>query len=355
MSPDRATLNFLNAFSEDYRKEGERLQREGKVTQIFGDHRKIQGRVEEGGDLCRTTLRFEGEDGWSGECSCKEKRKCPSLVATMTERLERDGKLPESPNEFGDQTLTELLEEKLNRELGPKEDAFVDKLEKRYARFETEAEIKDKDLVRLNPRWPVESYDAIQLWPVPPSNIVEFWNYIAYHFKNRNLGYPIFMDAVTDLEAVEERLREWEEEQAEEAWKQTVYGYDEPELQRVEELELRLMLTTSEARLQLRAEGSEDRFQLVKERENLDELIAKHAQGRLRLDGASALIWESFVGALGETEGVTVRLDTPERARVMNQLFHTPELAGRIVNLDDQVIELSDEAMRNNHVWTWQR
>lgn len=346
MSPDRATLNFLNAFPEDYRKEGERLQREGKVTQIFGDHRKIQGRVEDGGDLCRTTLRFEGEEGWSGECSCREKRKCPSLVATMTERLERDDKLPESPNEFGDQTLTELLEEKLNRELAPKEDSFVDKLEKRYARFETEAEIKDNDLVRLNPRWPVESYDAIQLWPVPPSNIVEFWNYIAYHFKNRNLGYPIFMDAVTDLEAVEDRLREWEEEQAEEAWKQTVYGYDEPELQRVDALELRLMITTSEARLQLRTTGSEDRFQSIKEREELDDLIAKHAQGRLRLDGASALIWESFIGALGESEGITVRLDTPERARVLNQLFHTPELAGRIVNLDDQIIELSDEAMR---------
>ena len=346
MSPDRATLNFLNAFPEDHRKEGERLQSEGMVTQIFGDHRKVQGRVEEGKELCRTVLRFEGEDGWIGECSCRQKAKCPALVATMMERLQRAENLPESPNEFEDQTLTELIEERLDRELSPKEDSFVDKLEKRYARFETDGEIKDNDLVRLNPRWPVESFEAIVLWPVAPSNIVEFWNYIAYHFRNRNLGYPPFMEAVTDLAAVEDRLKEWEREQAEETWRQTVFGYEEPDLETAEELEFRLMLTTTEARLQWRKAGSEDRFTTISERAVLDEYHKNHDCGRLRLDGASGLIWENFLGALGDSEGVTFRLDAPERAGVLNRLFHTPELEGRIVNLDEQVIELSDRAMR---------
>ena len=46
LNPDRATLNFLNAYTENVRDEGEKLQKEGAVTQIFGNHLFIQGRVE---------------------------------------------------------------------------------------------------------------------------------------------------------------------------------------------------------------------------------------------------------------------------------------------------------------------
>lgn len=346
MSLDRATLNFLNAFSDDYRKEGERLQREGLVTQIFGDHRKVQGRVEDRGELCRTTLNFDNEEGWSGKCSCREGSRCASLVATMLERLQRGDDLPESPNEFEDQTLTELLEERLGRELDSREDQFVEKLEKRYQRFESEGEIMDQDIVRLNPKWPVESYEAIKLWPTPPANIVEFWNYIAYHFRNKKLFYPKFMDAVTDLESVETALREWEQEQAEEEWRKTVFGFEEPAGERSESLELRLLLTSSEARLQWRAAGSEDRFRTIKERENLDDFAKRRAAGALHLDGPSALIWENMQAVTEDTEGVSIRLDSAERASILNRLFQTPELAGRIVNLDETPIVVSEKQMK---------
>ncbi|MFT5466331.1 MAG: hypothetical protein ACI8UO_001430 [Verrucomicrobiales bacterium] len=346
MSPDRATLNFLNSFSEDYRKEGERLQRDGFVTQIFGDHRKVQGRVEDRGELCRTTLQFENEEGWTGKCSCREGRKCPALVATMIERLSRGETLPESPNEFEDQTITELLEERLGRPMEPKEDAFIDKLEKRYQRFESEGELKDHDLVRLNPRWPVESYEPIQLWPTPPSNIVEFWNYIAYHFRNRNFAYPKFMEAVTDLEAVEEALSEWERQQAEEAWRQTVFGYEEPANDTADAMELRLLLTTTEARLQWREAGSDGRFMTVSDRGELGRFAKHREAGALHFDGGSALIWENFLVATEESEGVTLRLASAERAAILNRLFHTPELEGSMVNLDEKPIAVSDKAMQ---------
>lgn len=345
MSPDRATLNFLNAFPEDHRKEGERLHREGLVTQIFGTHRKIQGRVEDGKELCRTNLEFVDEV-WEGKCSCRYGKRCAGLVATMLERLERGEDLPESPNEFEDQTLTELLEERLDRALNPKEDEYVDKLERRYHRFETEGELKDHDLVRLNPRWPVESFEPIQLWPVPPANIVEFWNFVAYHFRNRNLGYPPFMEAITDPAGVEETLQAWEREQAEEGWKQTVCGFVDPAPDAPEDLEFRLLLTTTEARIQSRPAGSEERFRTIGQRADLDQLRQKQLAGGLRLAGASALIWEKFLVALGESEGVVLRLDSPERAGVLNRMFQTPELAGRLVNLDDRPIEVSDKEMR---------
>ena len=47
LNPARATLNFLNAFPEEIRLRGEKLQKDGAVTQIFGNHLYIRGRVED--------------------------------------------------------------------------------------------------------------------------------------------------------------------------------------------------------------------------------------------------------------------------------------------------------------------
>jgi len=344
MTPDRATLNFLNSFPEDIRKEGERLQNDGYVTQIFGNHLSFQGRVEESGSLCRTMLKLSGDE-WQAQCSCYEGEKCASLVATMMERLARDGNIPSAPNEVDDQSITELLEEKLERSLNPKEVEYVDKLERRYRRFETEGQLTDHDVVRLHPKWPVESYDAIQLWPVPPSNIVEFWNFVAYHFRNKNLSYPVFMDAITDFSAVEESMREWEREKAEEEWRHTVCGFEEPEDTPPLEVEFRFLLTSSEARLQWRKTG-EEKFTTIQQKTELSDLKERHAKGSLRMNGSSALIWENFIVALGESEVMTLRLENTEHAAVINRLFHTPEtVESSLVNLDEQTFKLDPRRM----------
>ena len=60
LNPDRATLNFLNAFPEEIRLRGEKLQKDGAVTQIFGNHLYIQGRVEDAYGVHRVNLRLQG-------------------------------------------------------------------------------------------------------------------------------------------------------------------------------------------------------------------------------------------------------------------------------------------------------
>ena len=105
----------------------------------------------------------------------------------MLERMHRGEDLPESPNEFDDTPILDLIEEKLDRELDDKEADFVTKVEKRYRRYVIEGEIHDHDMVRLNPRWEIASYEPLELWPVPPGDIIEFWNYIAYAFYKRKL------------------------------------------------------------------------------------------------------------------------------------------------------------------------
>ena len=71
MNPDRATLNFLNSFPVEVRKRGEMLQKDGGVTQIFGNHLFIQGRVEDESGTHRTSLRLQG-NRWFGSCTAED-------------------------------------------------------------------------------------------------------------------------------------------------------------------------------------------------------------------------------------------------------------------------------------------
>jgi len=340
MTLDRATLNFLNAFPEDTRKEGERLQKQGAVRQIFGNHILFQGRVQESTETpCRPLLKFTEEQQWEADCSCRNGPDCSSIVATMLERVKRGESLPDAPNQIDDQSLTEILEERLGRSLVAFEDGFVDKLEKRYRRFETEGIMVDHDLVRLNAKWPVESFDPIQLWPVAPSNILEFWNYVAYHFRNRNLTYPKFMESVTDLSTVEDSMREWEQEKAEEQWRQTVCAFAEPNEPETLSVEFRFLLTTTEARLQWR-EAEKGAFATVSQAPDLARLRGLHTSGALRMASNSALVWETYLLALGESEHFTLRLEDLNHAAALNRVFHTGQTDTSLVNLDERPIVL---------------
>ena len=54
----------------------------------------------------------------------------------MLEKIARKGDLPEAPNEVGEKSLTEIIEDKLGRALSGEEDEYLGKLERRYRRFE---------------------------------------------------------------------------------------------------------------------------------------------------------------------------------------------------------------------------
>ena len=130
MAPDRPTLDFLNGFPEQDRREAELVQRDRAVTQIFGNDVFIRAQVEIS-RVYRTRL-FLREGRWEGEVQPEDDLAGVALVATMLERLARGDKLPESPNEIGNNALAGLLEDKLGRALETREEMFVEKLEKRY-------------------------------------------------------------------------------------------------------------------------------------------------------------------------------------------------------------------------------
>ena len=346
LNPDRATLNFLNAYTEDVRDEGERLQDEGAVTQIFGNHLFIQGRVETKKGAFRTSLRLQG-NRWYGSCSCEDEHLAGvCLIATMIERLHRGASMPETPNELNEIPLIDVLEEKLGRDLDAREADYVTKLEKRYRRFSIEQEIHDHDLVRLNPRWDISSYNALELWPTPPRNILEFWNYIAYAFAKKRISFPDFMAVITDLGKVQARIREWEREKEIGTWYDRIQSVNERPPQPPRKLLcMRLISTINEARFEYRHSDEED-WQAIREKAQLDVLMEMFLKGALKMDPQSDILL-NVLSDYSERDGsVVLDLDKEEACCVMNRLFHQPALKGYLVNLDDCYFKVVKEPLK---------
>ncbi len=345
LNPDRATLNFLNSFPEASRKRGENLQEEGAVTQIFGNHLFIQGRVEDKSGTHRTTLRLQG-NRWFGSCSTEDEETAGAVMfAAMLERLHRGEDLPESPNEFDDTPVVDLIEEKLDRELDDKEAEFVSKVEKRYRRYVIEGEIHDHDMVRLNPRWEITSYEPLELWPVPPGDIIEFWNYLAYAFYKKKLPYADFMEAITDLEGVQQRMRDWEQEREVAAWYERIESVNERPPQEIpHRIEFRLISTINEARVEAREEGQEEWISL-REKGEIERIVKLFDASALRMDAASQILWEHFLRYSEKTGEAYLDLESEDACRFMNLLFHQKELKGYMVNLDERPFRVVDEPL----------
>lgn len=346
LNPDRATLNFLNAYPEDVREEGEHLQKDGAVTQIFGNHLFIQGRVETKEGNFRTSLRLQG-NRWYGSCSCEDERLSGvCLIATMVERMYRGTSMPESPNELNEVPLTDILEEKLGRDLDAPEEDYVARLEKRYRRFSIEQEIHDHDLVRLNPRWEISGYNALELWPTPPHNILEFWNYIAYAFAKKRISFPSFMSVVTDLGKVQTRMREWEHEKEISKWYDRIRGINErpPQPPRLA-LHLRLISTINEAHFEYR-HAEHDEWIPIRDRAALDELAEQFKRGIYKMDPQSDILLNVLIDYCEREGSAVLDLDKEEACRTMNRLFHQPALKGYLLNLDDCYFKVVREPLK---------
>jgi SNF2 family DNA or RNA helicase len=346
MNPDRATLNFLNSFPEESRKRGELLQKEGAVTQIFGNHLFIQGRVEDETGTFRTSLRLQG-NRWFGSCTAEDDIISGACqYATMMERMHRGEDLPESPNEFDDTPILDIIEEKVGRELDDKEADFVSKIEKRYRRYVIEGELHDHDMVRITPRWEITTYEPLELWPMPPGDILEFWNYIAYAFYKRKLQYPEFMNVITDLSAVQKKMADWEQEREVAAWYDRIEQVNERPPQAAPlNVEYRLVATINEARLEVKEEKAGIWTQL-REKNEIEQYVTLFQEAALRMDASSQILWEHFLAFYRQQGDTTLDFDQEEACRFMNRLFRQPALKGYLVNLDDRDFKVVTEALR---------
>ncbi len=354
MEIDRPTQVFLARFPETVNREAERLRSEKAVKQIFGSQHLIHGRVEDGSDVYQITLR-RGSSGWEWSVQGPEDQYPAGVAAVMMERISLGDKLPENPDGSADgSSLTEILESKLERALTAQEDVLVDKIEKRYRRWLIEQKLFDTDLIRINPKWPVENYDPITIWPQPPRDIVQFWNYIAAAFLKRKLFVPKFLDVLLQAEEqTAEQLKAWERQRELEAWQQRMQRLSGEREAGVQHGELRGMVTTREVRLQYRRtdalEGPEPWAALQGEL-YLSQLREDVASGAVCLTPLSESLLSQWTSHWpeGEVPAPSLRLEGARDRAFLGRLLRQPALNDLVVTLDELAFQHSAEPLH----WT---
>jgi superfamily II DNA or RNA helicase len=336
MNAEKAALSYLHTFSDEVRDEADELRRGGAVKEIFGNFQSFQTRVRIGAQIFQCTFKFL-DPKWVGTMNSKAETTAP-LCASMQEYLHRAGELPATPTNDDEETIDDQVEKKLGRKLEVKETDFLGKIEGRYTKWLQKGSVIDHDMVRLHPRWPVEGFDALSLWPAnePPEDVFEFWNYCAYALVKKNLSWPPFMHGITDLDATRLRFSAWEREAELIRWRErTARAVFDEVAAPVQRVSLRLQVTPREARPQVRRGGDDSPWRPL----DFVSLREEDERGVLEFDAVSALIWAQIRDHWKYAERQDLRLDLEENRRLLGRLLTQSSLARQLVSIDDEPLD----------------
>lgn len=343
-----AIPGLLQQFEARLRHEAERLAEDGAVVNLDSAEGQVDADVMMDEKAVHARWRL-GEGGWSGLTDCDERAKdadelhelalCAVLVALQKQSFHAD-LFAESAA-----PLQLTVERKLGRGLSLDESGYAGKVEKRFQRAQLVGQIFDHDMVRLHPKWAIESTEPLALWPAKPRSVVEFWNYVALALDDRGLAFPAFMRCVTDLEATRERLHAWRQARTVPQWAERIRRFaSAPERAGARrERDFRLVITTTEARLRMR-DGADGPYQPVSAAQ-IEPLKGEHADGLLAMEGAAELLLLACFRGMEDKAADSFRLDVERNAAWLNSLLQQPALASRLVTLDDVPVRHAEELL----------
>ncbi len=323
---------FIHLFPADAVSSARQLVESRRVRILGRGPEVIKAEVAFEDELAQVTLHRHAR-GWVGQVDLEGETHDVALCAAMLEAETLAEDESHMTPTVVQRSLNEILEDHLSRQLTPSEDQYVAKVEKRYERFRTLGEIHDHDLVRLNSRWPIQSYDPLRLWPERPKDVSAFWNYLAAALVERKLTYPAFMEGITDLAGTKDKLERWRQEENLPRWAERIREFTQRETPEQLTTELRLMVTPAEARLQGQAEASAE-WKLLSDAE-LENLLVHDRSNALRLSLPSRLLLESAARWLHAQLQPIIHLEESLPAQWLASLFTQEELKEHLVTLDE--------------------
>jgi hypothetical protein len=262
----------------------------------------------------------------------------------------------EADIEAEEEDFVEWLERHLSRKVTEAEMGYLEKVEKRFRRVRQTGEIFDQDMVRLHPRWNIESMEPLTLWPNRPRTLREFWGYVALALDEKGLAIPRFLLKAAELDRGRRRLADWKRSMELPRWTERVralaraaVAVDEDEVTEGDEgvlmagKEARLMVTTSELRVQVA--GVSGVFVTVMPGD-LAGLVARLETGRLALDVVSALLLRMCLDGQRGSGVAAFRLDHGAAVRLLMAVLAQPEMGARVVTLDGVALRQEVEALR---------
>lgn len=352
----------LRAFSTTDRNRGEDYFRKGRVLGVScaqpGTH--YQADVE-GSEVYE--VDWELVDGeWQDSCSCPVGAGCKHAYAALKTLLlmptsEERGVVspPGAPKPSSGPTaptgsLAAQLEAAVGRGLTREERGYVRKVSEVFTRVMAYGQLYPANFTELGlqPVYAATQYEPLKIWPAKPKDEGEFWLYLAHATTQAGGSVPAFMQPVTRLTEVSEKVRKFLRGREIDQWQQrlrTAAQSDEEAAAELPEVELRLRLTAAGAELQWRRAGAPE-FVTLKT-STYSRLSEEVQHGSVTLRDESGLLWQAFRGRYTYYgRQWFIGPHDADAGSVFNGLLRAPSLRGRIVTAAGTPYTWSTEPLR---------
>lgn len=348
-----AVQAFLTDFPGEIRRRGHARFHDGTVEElaVLEPGRGYTAVVRDSAWKNDVRLTYKSEQGWSGTCSCPKGSGCVHVFAAMMALLAEHRMalvrqlstgtatsnsalvpLSAKPEQLPEPELRDRVRAAAGRPLNKSELRFLNQLHQVYLRSIQTHQINYWDLQNLGIPLGTFGWTVPKLWPAFPKSEHEFWLYLANFLKEQKLGIPEFMEPVTDLSVIADRLARWRRAGEIEKWKQT-FGSVTPSHNKAVvggEVDLRMVLDGQAARLQWRRPGQSE-FEPLKQQQ-WRSFEADYTEGSLRLAPEAELLWQTFSSAVMYANKISLDSSEPAAEAALGRILRSRSLESRVVN-----------------------
>jgi len=337
---------LLQGYTEALRKEAERLAEDSAIITLDLADTRLDAEVMLDDQPVHVVWELE-DSQWRADTDSEDAGLASLAACIALTGLLRDIPVKAQEQPVLKETFQMVLERLLGRQLTPGEEGYVSKIEKRFERVQKVKDIFDQDMVRLHPKWTIQSTDGLELWDEAPETALDFWNYVALALHERGLPYPMFLKPATDLDATRQKLQSWKQTKSVPQWVERIRRFTS---QRVITStmrpvnDVRLLITTSDAKLQGR-DVDTLRWSTISSVQ-LAALRVEQSRGALALPTEAELLLVASLLQMQHSEIESFRLELERHAMWLNTLFQQAALHSRLVTLDEGPFVMAAEPLR---------
>lgn len=277
----------------------------------------------------------------NADCDCEDGTLCKHCYCAIQSLLAKSS----IEDRAGDRPAKELiaaLESAHARRLVATELDYIERIETAYANACNKSELTVYDLRGLLPGAFGGGATRVELWPTPPTSLVEFWHYVAHAIDSKKGSYPPFLDLVTDPALIADKVRSWLREKQISDWTERFSRLaNDDSAQRIRTLDLRIHIEVDSFSLESRLDGLQEFTPL--RAKSLRQLQADIDADILHLTPEATVLWPRFAPIL-DGEAFSYRDAAPRAA--LEAILRMPFLRGNVIALDGAPLEFPAEPLR---------
>jgi hypothetical protein len=361
--------SFLNTFPSPSRRRGKHYFGDGAVIEVSCvEAGRRYAAVVRGTEDYAVSLVYEPDDGgWEAGCSCPvgfeckhafaammalsvnaDKLSAPTAPAAKSKRYKKQQvtiSLQTKPKAAGS-PLEAALEKALKRRLDREEGRYVDYIKWLYGQARGGYGITVETLRVLAPALRDYSWTPLTLWRELPQDDWQCWLYCAWEMRRRGLGWPKFMQPVTDLSRIEPQMHEWEREKQIETWRANLADedVDEAAQESDEVVDFRIVILPHQARVQWKTGLEKDYKDLKQTR--LRQLVQQQEAGTLNVTPESGAIWAAIYQPYDFKTTCHFDFDQPETSKVLGRVLRLAGAQNHVVTAEGTPLERLSEPLR---------